>query len=144
VLDVGADAMESVLRATTRVADLVVVDLPRRPDDSARVALRLARATFLLVPAEVRAVTAAGRVARLVRPLTPCLEVVVRGPAPSGLDADVVAEALELPLAGYCRPEPGLALALERGLPPGSRRGPLGTLASRLVDDVVARSASTA
>ena len=64
---------------------------------------------FLVVPAEVRAVTAAGRVATLVRPLTASLRVVVRGPAPAGLDAQVVAEALGLPLAGQCRPEPGLA-----------------------------------
>jgi secretion/DNA translocation related CpaE-like protein len=138
VLDVGAEAMESVLRAATHAADLVVVDLPRRPDESARVALQRARATFLLVPAEVRAVSAAGRVAALVRPLTASLRVVVRGPAPSGLDADTVAEALGLPLAGYCRAEPGLALSLERGLPPGTRRGPLGTLAARLLDDVLA------
>ena len=109
VLDVGADAMESVLRAAAQVADLVVVDLPRRPDESARVALRQARAAFLVVPAEVRAVTAAGRVATLVRPLTASLRVVVRGPAPSGLDAQVVADALGLPLAGQCRAEPGLA-----------------------------------
>jgi len=136
-LEVGAEAMESVLRAAVHTADLVVVDLPRRPDESARVALRHARATFLVVPAEVRAVSAACRVVSLVRPLTASLRVVVRGPAPSGLDPETVAEALQLTLAGHCRAEPGLAQALERGLPPGSRRGPLAALASRLVEDVV-------
>jgi secretion/DNA translocation related CpaE-like protein len=137
VLEVGPEAMESVLRAAAQTADLVVVDLPRRPDESSRVALRQARRTFLVVPAELRAVTAAARTAALVGPLTPSLQLVVRGPAPGGLDAQVVAEAVGLPLAGHCRPEPRLAEALERGLPPGGRRGPLAALADQLVRDVL-------
>jgi hypothetical protein len=80
----------------------------------------------------------------MVAPITASLQVVVRGPAPGGLDAQMVAEALGLPLAGRCRPEPGLAQALERGLAPGGRRGPLAVLADRLVasavDEVPARS----
>ncbi len=137
VLDVDPEAMESVLRAARQGAELVVVDLPRRPDPPTRVALQHASRTFLVVPAEVRAVTAAGRVAALVGPMTGSLQVVVRGPAPGGLDAELVAQAVGLPLAGQCRPEPGLARALERGLPPGGRRGPLADLAGRLVADVV-------
>ena len=137
VLDVDPEAMHSVLRAATQIADLVLVDLPRRPDPSAQVALRQAYRTLVVVPAEVRAVTAAARVAGLVGPLTSTLQVVVRGPAPGGLDPQVVAEAVGLPLAGHCRPEPRLAEALERGLPPGRRRGPLAELAAQLVGDLL-------
>ena len=71
-----------------------------------------------------------------VRSETSRTVVVVRGPAPSALDAEVVAQALGLPLAGRCRPEPGLASALERGDPPGRTRGPLATLADALLADV--------
>jgi GNAT superfamily N-acetyltransferase len=66
---------------------------------SAQVALRQAYRTLVVVPAEVRAVTAAARVTALVGPLTSTLQVVVRGPAPGGLDAQVVAEAVGLRLA---------------------------------------------
>jgi len=138
LLDVGPEAMDAVLRSAVRAADLVVVDLPRRPDDAAHVALARARRTFLVVPAEVRAVTSAARVATLVRPATAAVGVVVRGPAPGGLAPELVAEAVGLPLAGECRAEPGLAAALERGVAPGASRGPLSRLADRLLADVLA------
>ena len=133
VLEVPPEAMESVLQAAVRAAGLVVVDLPRRPDAASRVALARAERTYLVVPAEVRAVAAAGRVVQAHAGLTPSLEVVVRGPAPSALEPATVAGALGLPLAGWCRPEPGLAAALDRGEPPGRRRGPLATLSRRLL-----------
>ena len=91
---------------------------------------------YLVVPAEVRAVAAAARVAAAVGLLTTRLEVVVRGPAPGGLDAEDVSDSLGLPLAGSMRAEPRLAAALERGEPPGARpRGPLARLCDRLVAD---------
>ncbi len=137
LLEVDPEAMDCVLRSAARGAELVVVDLPRRPDAPTRVALERADRVFLVVPAELRAVTAAIRVATLVRPMTTQMQAVVRGPAPGGLDAQVVAEAVGLPLAGHCRAEPGLSQALERGLPPGGRRGPLAALAGRLVGDLL-------
>ena len=136
LLEVGADAISSVLTAGAKAADLVVVDLPRRADSAAEVALAMADRCFLVLPAELRAIASAGRVASGIASLTPDLRVVVRGPAPSALDAEVVAQALGLPLAGRCRPEPGLASALERGDPPGRTRGPLATLADALLADV--------
>ena len=140
VLDLAAQAMESVLRSAVSGADLVVVDLPRRLDAASRVALERATRTYLVVPAEVRAVVSAGRVAALVGALTGSVQIVVRGPAPSGLTAQVVAEALGLPLAGYCAPEPGLAESLERGDPPGGHPGPLATLARQLVAGLAVRA----
>jgi secretion/DNA translocation related CpaE-like protein len=137
VLDISMEAMESVLTASLRAADLVVVDLPRRTDPAGEVALALADRCFLVVPAEVRAVASAGRVAAGMGLLTTDLRVVVRGPAPSSLEPDVVAGSLGLPLAGHCRAEPGLAAALDRGDPPGRARGPLSRLADRLLDDML-------
>jgi secretion/DNA translocation related CpaE-like protein len=137
VLDIPGAAMESVLAAAVRGAQLVVVDLPRRPDPAGEVALAMADRVFLVVPAEVRAVASAGRVAAAVGLLTPDLRVVVRGPAPSDLEAEVVAESLGLPLSGYCKAEPGLAGALDRGEPPGRSRGPLSRLADQLLEELV-------
>jgi hypothetical protein len=68
--------------------------------------------------------------------------VVVRGPAPSGLTAEVVAESLGLPLAGWLRPEPGLERSLERGdAPAGSGRGPLAALCRSLLDGLASARA---
>ncbi len=119
-------AMDALLPAAQRGADLVIVDLPRRPDDAARVALDRASATLLVLPAEVRAAAAAARVAAVVAMHCDDVRVVVRGPAPGRLAAATIAESLGLPLAGSMRAEPGLAAALERGDPPAARgRGPL-------------------
>jgi hypothetical protein len=64
---------------------------------------------------------------------------VVRGPAPTGLPAEAVADALGLPLAGSLRPEPGLAAALDRGdVPPVRPRGPLAALSAQLLASVLA------
>lgn len=123
---VPAAAMAAVLPAARRGHELVVVDLPRRLDEAAQLALDAATVTLLLLPAELRGVAAARQV--LPGLLARCADVrlVVRGPAPGGLRADDIAAALELPLAGRLRPEPGLAAALERGDPPPCRgRGPL-------------------
>ncbi len=134
MLSVPPDAVTSVLSAAARANDLVVVDLPRLLDPAASEAAARCSVVYLVVPAEVRAVSAAARVAVGVSLLTPQLELVVRGPAPSGLDAEDIADALGLPLAGSMRPEPRLAAALERGETPGARlRGPLARLADQLV-----------
>ena len=135
-LQVPVTAMRSVLGAARRGGGVVVVDLPRRADAAAEVALADACMTYLVVPAEVRAAAAAARVAASIRLMTREVQVVVRGPAPGDLEPEVVAASLGLPLAGHCRAEPGLAAALERGEPPGRRRGPLSRLADRLLDQV--------
>jgi secretion/DNA translocation related CpaE-like protein len=123
---VPREAMAAVLSAAGRGGDLVVVDLPRHLDPAAEEALGRCDVALLVVPAEVRATAAAARVAASAALVAGDLRVVVRGPAPAGLAATVVADALGLPLAGSLRPEPGLAEALERGEPPARRgRGPL-------------------
>lgn len=136
-LTVPATAMRSVLAAGARMSDLVVVDLPRSVDAAAEQALAVASVTLMVVPAEVRAVAAAGRVAVGVGLTARDLRVVVRGPAPAGLTAAVVADTLALPLAGWLPAEPGLDEALERGEPPGrSGKSPLTSFCQDLLADL--------
>ncbi|TQS43844.1 septum site-determining protein Ssd [Cryptosporangium phraense] len=137
VLTIPPEAAGAALEAGKRGSDLLVVDLPRRLDDAAVLALQAADLTLLVVPAEVRACAAASRVARAVRPHCGRLACVVRGPAPAGLRSEELAAALELPLAGVLRAEPKLATALERGdVPAGNGRGPLAGFCRRLLADL--------
>ena len=136
-LDPSAAAAGAVVKAAARDFDLVLLDLPRHLDEVARAGLRGADRTLLLVPAEVRAAAAAGRLLATLEALTGDVRLVVRGPAPTGLPATSLADALDLPLAGDLRPEPGLAAALDRGLvPPARSRGPLAVWCRRLVRDL--------
>jgi secretion/DNA translocation related CpaE-like protein len=131
--DAGPQAVSAVLAAATRESDLVVLDLPRRFDDVAVAALRACDTVLLIVPAEVRAAAAAARVQAAVEAHAADLRLVVRGPSPTGLTAESIADSLQLPLAGELRPEPGLAVALDRGLAPPLRpRGSLAALCRRL------------
>jgi secretion/DNA translocation related CpaE-like protein len=131
------EAMTAVLDAGRTARDLVVVDVPRHLDDAAVVALRAADEGLLVVPAEVRAATAASKVATAATTYCAQLRLVVRGPAPGRLTAEEVGGSLKLPVAGTLRPEPGLPAMLEGGLPPtASGRGPLAVLCRRLVDEL--------
>jgi secretion/DNA translocation related CpaE-like protein len=133
-LELRAEAMSSVLSAAARECDLVVVDLPRRFDDATHVVLANADVTLLVVPAEIRAAAAAARIAGQVTRVSDDVRLVVRGPAPGGLDAADIGAALGLPLAGRLKAEPDLAAALERGeVPAGRGRGPLAEFCRRLL-----------
>lgn len=140
LLTVPRPAMRAVLEAGERAHDLVVVDLPRAGNDAVEEALSGATMTLLVVPAEVRAVAAAGRVLTGLRRVTPRVQVVVRGPAPSGLPAESIAVSLGLELAGEISAEPGLAGMLDRGQAPPRRRGPLAAFCAEFVSDLVPRS----
>jgi secretion/DNA translocation related CpaE-like protein len=131
--DLPAEAGAAVLDMAVQEFGIVVLDLPRWPDPVAPVAMAAADLALLIVPAEIRAVAAARRVAAELLDRLADVRVVVRGPA-LGLSAEAVADALDLPLVGLLRPEPGLRAALERGEPPGlRRRGPLSTLCRQLL-----------
>ena len=128
------DAAVAVIEAGRRAGDVVVCDLPRHLSDTALAVADAADLVVLVVPTEVRAVAAAARVAEpLVERGVP-LRLVVRGPAPGGLDADDVARALGLDVLASVAPEPGLAPALDRGKVPGLRRGPLQDAATAVLD----------
>jgi secretion/DNA translocation related CpaE-like protein len=136
-LAVQPAAMRSVLAAAARASDLVTVDVPRRIDATAEQALTAADVTVLVLPAEVRAIAAAGRVAAALARTASDVRVVVRGPAPSGLTGPMVADTLHLPLAGSMVAEPGLDVTLERGQPPTrSPRGPLTVFCRSFLSDL--------
>lgn len=137
-LVVPAAAMASAIDAGLRARDVIIADLPRQLDDAAVIALGAADRALLIVPAELRAVTSASRVARIVRLHCDDLAVVVRGPAPGKLVPKEIARVLELPLAGSLRPEPAMCAGLERGVAPAdSGRGELARLCRELIGDLV-------
>jgi CobQ/CobB/MinD/ParA nucleotide binding domain len=137
-MTVPPEAMLAALDAGRRGRDLTIVDLPRRLDESAMLALRAADQVYLVVPAELRACAAAARVAAVAGPHCATLSVVVRQPGPAGLAVKEVIAALRLPYAGTIRSEPRLRTAWERGEPPAaSGHGSLATLCRKLLDDVV-------
>ena len=135
LLSVPAELMRAVVTAGQRGGDLVVVDLPRRLDAAAEEALVRSTCTLLVVPAEVRAVASAARVAAQLRLVASDLRLVVRGPGQSGLDGSLIADTLSLPLAAQMRPDSSLAEALDRGLGPMRRpRGPLALACAQVLD----------
>ncbi|MGW0821882.1 septum site-determining protein Ssd [Streptomyces sp. NPDC002845] len=116
-------AVRAVLAAGRRRGGAVVVDLPRRIDEGVAEALAQVDLGLLVVPAELRAIAAAGRVASAFGMVLRDLRVAVRGPYAPGLDDQEVARLLGLPLVGEVPAEAGLS---ESGGPPGSAvRGPL-------------------
>ncbi|MEE6261269.1 septum site-determining protein Ssd [Plantactinospora sonchi] len=136
-LALPAEAMAATMDAGRRGRDVVVVDLPRQLDDPAVIALQSADQAFIVVPAELRATAAAARVAAVAGLHCANLSAIVRGPAPGRLKPREVAQALDLPLVGTLRPEPGLCRNLERGEAPTSDgRGPLASLCLRIITDL--------
>jgi secretion/DNA translocation related CpaE-like protein len=136
-------ALASVLDAGRRAGETVVCDVPRYPTETAVAALDGADLTVLVVPAEVRSAAAASRVAAVLRRRGTPLYLVVRGPAPGGLSPRDVAAAVGLPLLHAMRSQPGLARALERGMPPGRGRGPLAAGARAVLEELYSRSGAT-
>jgi septum formation inhibitor-activating ATPase MinD len=115
---------------------VVVVDLPRRVDEAVIEALAQIDVGLLVVPAELRAVAAADRVASRMGMVLRNLRVVARGPFPSGLDDAEIARLLRLPLAGELPLEKGLLDAVYAGRPPGAQaRGPLARFCAAFLDD---------
>ncbi|SEG71519.1 helicase/secretion neighborhood CpaE-like protein [Thermomonospora echinospora] len=138
-----AETMHTVLDAASRGFDLIIVDLSREPGAAGRAALRVADRTLMIVPAELRATAAADRVAVSLQRDTDDIRLIVRGPAPGGLPAEAMAEALGLPLAGTVQEDRRLPSALERGdLVRLSRRGSLPDLCDRLIGDLRPRPAA--
>ncbi|OIK26987.1 septum site-determining protein Ssd [Streptomyces malaysiense] len=123
---VPPQAVRAVLAAARRRGGAVVVDLPRRLDDGVGEVLAQLDLALLVVPAELRAVAAAGRIAGAVGMVVRDLRIAVRGPYAPGLDDREVARLLGLPLAGEVPADPGLLRPRGGGRPPGaSGRGPL-------------------
>ncbi|MCE7009302.1 hypothetical protein LWC34_41785 [Kibdelosporangium philippinense] len=127
------DAVTAVIEAGRRGGDIVVCDLPRELSATAGAALDLADLTVIVVPAELRACASASLVAERLKARGVIAQVLVRGPAPGGLTADEVADAVGLPLMSWMPHQRGLAEALEKGEFTG-RRGPLLDAARRALE----------
>ncbi|MGW5901854.1 septum site-determining protein Ssd [Streptomyces althioticus] len=125
-LSVPPRSVRAVLAAARRGGGAVVVDLPRRVDEGVAEVLAQLDLALLVVPAELRAVAAAGCVASAVGMVMRDLRVAVRGPYAPGLDDHEVARLLGLPLVGDVPVEPALQRPYGTGRPPGvTGRGPL-------------------
>ena len=139
------EAADAVLSAARRTCDLVVIDLPRWPDEAAEEAIAQCSAVLLVVPAEVRAVAAASRVAAMLTTVAADVRVVSRGPSSSGLDGTEVAAALGLPLGADLVSEPRLTEHIDRGEPPGlDEKGSTVAACTALLDDVLPAYQATA
>ncbi|MBO8194750.1 septum formation initiator [Streptomyces oryzae] len=145
---VPADAMKSVLSAARRRGGVVVVDLPRQVDETVAEGLVQLDLGLAVVPAELRAVAAAHRVAARMQLVVRDLRAVVRtrgGPRgargyDAGLDDAEVARLLGLPLAGELPWERGLLEDIDRGRPPGSAKdGALARFCGRFWERALSR-----
>ncbi|MFI5710860.1 septum site-determining protein Ssd [Kribbella sp. NPDC051620] len=128
------EAMRSVLGAAQRSSDLVVVDLPRRPDPAAEEAFVRATSTLVVVPRDVRSCAAAARLVAPLREVAHDLRVVAREPGLNGLSALDVADHLSLPLAAKLGYERDLATALDDGRFDPRPRSALGRAATEVLD----------
>ncbi len=130
------DQLAAVVGSAVGSHDLVVVDLPRVVSAAHDEVLRRAGRVLLVARADVRGVAAAEACRRDLAPRCRDLEVVVRTGRGLRLDPDLVADALDLPLAGVLEEDPGLPVAAERGDPPGhAARSSLGRLCAVLLED---------
>ncbi|MEU6221134.1 septum site-determining protein Ssd [Streptomyces sp. NPDC047022] len=121
-------AVRAVLAAGRRRGGAVVVDLPRRVDEGVVEVLAQVDVGVLVVPAELRAVAAARRVASAVGMVLGDLRVAVRGPFVHGLDDREVAHLMGLPLVGEV---PSETAPPDGSVPPGgAARGPLARFCS--------------
>ena len=137
-------AMTAVLAEARADGEFIVADLPRRIDAASEVLLAASNCTYLVLPAQVRAVAAAAQLAAALKEHCPEVRAVIRGPAPSGLSLDAMTRSLGIPLAGAIRAEPGITRDYEKGVPPGQPRGPLARLCSGLLDQLLAAPESRA
>ncbi|WP_158887583.1 septum site-determining protein Ssd [Amycolatopsis anabasis] len=128
-----AQAVKAVVEAGRRSGRVVVCDLPRQLGAGAAAAADQADLLVLVVPAEVRACLAAKCVLHRLGEREGRVRVVVRGPAPDGLDAEYVADVVGVPLIADMPAERGLAKALERGEFAPRPRGPLATAAQAVL-----------
>jgi secretion/DNA translocation related CpaE-like protein len=130
------EALAAVLASAVSSHDLVVADLPRFPAPSLDAVLTTAATVLLVARADVRGVASADTVARGLAPRCRDLQVVVRGGRGHRLDPGLVADALDLPLAGTWEDDPALPLAAERGDPPARPgRSALTRLCRRLLGE---------
>lgn len=138
---IGADAARSVLEAARGAGGMVVADLSRRVDDVALAVLEVVDLVVVVTAATVRGCAATCEVTRRWRPVTDRMGMAVRGPAPGGLTASVVASTAGVDLLAAVRSDPRVVAGLESGTLPLGRRSSLGRAADAVLDHVLERTA---
>lgn len=123
----------AIIDAGRRGGTTVICDMPRRISDAAMCALDSADLVAMLATCDVRGIAATASLMPVIRDINPNMGLVVRGPAPGGLQAAEVAKAVEVPLIASMRPEPMLAERIERGGLSVTRRSPLGKAAQQVL-----------
>lgn len=126
--------------AAGRDGGTVVCDLPRGHGPAVQAVLAEAELTAVVTSADVRAAAATVRTAQMLRETGTDAGLVVRGPAPGGLAAERIAEAVDLPLWATMRPQAGLDRMLEHGGLRLGGRAPLRAAAMAVYDRVPGRS----
>ncbi|GAA4421488.1 hypothetical protein GCM10023148_22150 [Actinokineospora soli] len=109
------DAVEAVIAAGRRTGDTVICDLPRHPTPAMRTALSAANLVAVVVQADVRSCAAAHRITTDLRHHGVRLGVVVRGPSPSKLSPQEIAQTLATPLLAHYTTDRDLPPTLDRG-----------------------------
>lgn len=131
-------AVRAVLAAARRRGGAVVVDLPRRVDEGVAEVLAQMDVGVLVIPAELRAIAAARRVASAVGMVLGDVRIAVRGPYAPGLDDREVARLLGLPLVGEV---PSETPPPDGSVPPGvAARGPLARFCSAFWERALAEA----
>ncbi len=127
------DAVRAVLAAATRGSGTVVIDLPRHRTAARDEAVAVADDLLVVVPAELRAVVAAGQVVSGLGRSAAAVRAVVR-PVPDGLPVDEILRVLALPPAGELPDETEVRRALATGAAGGLLQAPaLSHLCRRLL-----------
>lgn len=130
---VPAAPREAVLAALADAHDVLVLDVPRSAAGAADVGGRWCDTVLGVATCDVQGTAGAQALARSLAGLD--ARLVVRGPAPGGLQAEQVASACGLPLLHAMPAERSLSAGIERGMAPGDyRRGPLARCGRRLVE----------
>lgn len=132
-------AMTSVIAAARRGGDVVVADIPRQCVPEVGGVVASCDAVLLVVPAQVRAVSAAASTAVRLRSMCTDIRLVVRADARSRLRDRDVSTALGLPHVATIAAEGRVTAAADRGqLVQSFRRSALGRTALDIVDLFVA------
>ena len=135
----SADALTAVVEASRAVGCPAVVDLPRNPDREAAAVAADADLAVLVVPARLRAATAARLLVEAPDSPWTEAEVVVRQ-VPGGLSRGEVADVVGRPVLAELVHDRSAVPRGEQGEPPLiSARSPLGVVARRILGGVRTR-----
>lgn len=140
-VELAADPLREVIRAACAASEVVVIDLPQPGSVPFAVCGPILDLVVLVCGRGVAELAAASVRARLIVADCEDLRLVVRTAGRGTEFADEVADALDLPLLGPLRDDPGVAADVLHGVAPGSRgRGPLVELSDRVLVEALVQS----